>query len=67
MVTCTTSWAQIALKLVLGPKPKGQGIFQNFMILLDSSYEVFLVKIGARVPPDCQTYDLIHLLGPSCP
>ena len=38
----------------LGPRPQGQGIFRNFMILLDLLYdlrenEVLFVEIGAKV------------------
>ena len=42
--------------VVLGPKPQGQEIFWDLMILLDSSHdsweneEVMFVKIAARVP-----------------
>ena len=48
------SWAQVAQTYFLGPKPKGQEIFWDFMILLDSpndSWEndVMFVKISGRV------------------
>ena len=43
------------LNQFLGPRPQGQGLFQNFMILLDLPYdfgenEVLFVKIETRVP-----------------
>ena len=54
--------------LFLGPRPQGQGIFSDFMILLDLSYdpgenEVLLAKIGARV----LDLRLVCLLVPSGP
>ena len=47
-------WVQLVQKLFIGPRPQGQGIFQDFIIWFDLSYdlgedEVLFVKIGARV------------------
>ena len=47
-------WVQVTQMYFLGPRPKDQGIFWDFMILLDSSHdswenEALFVKIGARV------------------
>ena len=58
----------VAQNYFLGPRPQGQVIFWDFMILLDFSHdswknEVLFVKIGVRIPDLCW----IHLLGPSGP
>ena len=47
-------WVQAAHMYFLSPRPQDQEIFQDFIILLDSSHnswknEVLFVKIGARV------------------
>ena len=47
-------WAKVAPMSFLGPRPQGQYIFWDFMILLDSSHnswenEVLVLKIEARV------------------
>ena len=63
--------AQVA-QMFLGPKPQGQEIFWDFMILLDSSHdswenEILFVKIVARVLDIWLDNSFAKVFGPKLP